>query len=120
MNLILISLYLVMVLLNLLDGLSTWLFVKPDHYQREANPLARWIFLRLGITRGIILSELAWIGCFSLAFFLFWQNPSLQLPLLLLLSLGVLVFAWIVTGNIRYCLRLNVFRSNPAKNSSDQ
>ena len=100
-------LYSLLVALNLADGISTWFFVRPAHYQREANPVARAMFRRLGITAGIIVAEILWISFISVIYFLTWQAPTLQWILLILLGLGVLVFAYIVPGNIAYCLRLH-------------
>ena len=97
-------LYIILVALNLADGITTWIFVHPDHYHREANPLARWIFGKLGITSGIILSELLWIGFISLLFFFVFPTlPYLATPLL---SLGLLIWGILIPINIRYCLKL--------------
>ena len=103
---LLLVLYLLMLTLNLLDGISTWIFVHPQHYEREANPVARWMFRKLGITAGIILAEVLWIGFFSLLFFLLVYRTMWQLPLTILFGFGVAIFASIVPGNISYCLRL--------------
>ena len=101
MALILLSLYAVLVILNALDGYSTWKVVRPSHFQREHNPLARAIFSKLGLLRGIILAELVWIGIISLVFFLLWKNAALHSLLAILLGFGVLVFAGIVAHNFR-------------------
>lgn len=97
----LFSLYGALVVLNILDGVSTWIVVRPNHYHRERNPLARWIFTKLGITKGIILSETLWIGFISGIFFLLFRHPFLSSVLLILLCLGVLIFLQVVSGNIR-------------------
>ncbi|MGC9361742.1 MAG: hypothetical protein ACP5F3_02330 [Candidatus Syntrophosphaera sp.] len=96
---LLIALYAALIGLNILDGYSTWKVVRPHHYARERNPLARWIFRGLGIPLGIIVAELFWIGLISLVFFLFWDKPGLQLPLLIVLGLGVIAFAGISLNN---------------------
>lgn len=99
-------LYLALVALNLLDGISTWHFVRPGHFHREANPLARWMFRKLGITRGIILAELLWIGLISLIFFLTWSMPVLGSVLIALLAIGIVVFAYVVIDNFRFLRRI--------------
>lgn len=104
MSILLLVLYLVLLVLNLMDGITTWIFVRPDHYDREANPVARWMFRRLGITRGIILAELLWMGAVTLLFLTVFQKYSTAG--LVLMSLGVLVWLYIIPGNVRYCLRL--------------
>ncbi|MDY0152150.1 MAG: DUF5658 family protein [Candidatus Cloacimonas sp.] len=37
--------------LNVLDGHSTYLVLKPNHFSRERNPIARWVFRKLKIPR---------------------------------------------------------------------
>ncbi len=106
MTLALLILYGVLVVLNSLDGYSTWKVLKPHHYRREHNPLARRIFQKLGIPRGIIVAELLWIGFISLVFFLLWDKPALNGVLLVLLSIGVLAFAWVVASNFRAYRRI--------------
>ncbi|MFO8145095.1 MAG: hypothetical protein R6T89_05150 [Candidatus Syntrophosphaera sp.] len=39
---VLIALYAAFVVFNVLDGYSTWKVLRPDHYARELNPVARW------------------------------------------------------------------------------
>jgi hypothetical protein len=120
---ILLSLYGLLVTLNLLDGFSTWKVLQPDKLQRERNPLARKLFNALGIPRGIIVAELLWIGFITAVFFLLWKHPSLDLALLILLCLGVAIFAWIVTGNFRSWRRLrrrdNLMASRKPKGGND-
>lgn len=91
--------YAVLVVLNLLDGFSTWKVVKPAHLSRELNPLARWMFSKLGIVRGIILAEILWIGVISAVFFRLLTRPVWNVALLVLLGLGVLIFTYVVRGN---------------------
>ncbi len=106
MSQLLLVLYGVLVILNVLDGYSTLTFVKPNHYEREKNPVARRMFTRLGIVRGILLAEFLWIGFITLVFFLLWSKPAFQFVLLVLLSLGVGIFSRIVVDNFRYCQSL--------------
>ncbi|MBW6513840.1 MAG: hypothetical protein K0B87_03685 [Candidatus Syntrophosphaera sp.] len=101
MALILLPLYTVLAILNALDGYSTWKVLRPDHFRRERNPLARFVFSKLGLIRGLILAEALWIGSFSLAFFLFWKDAALHSLLAVLLGIGVLAFAGIVVHNFR-------------------
>ena len=90
-------LYLVLVALNLLDGFTTWKFVKPDHYGREANPIARWLFSKLRIPRGIIIVEGVTQALVTL--FIFWLLARNPLLTKLLLGFGIMVFGWIVQGS---------------------
>ncbi len=97
----LVVLYALLVVLNILDGVSTWKVVQPNHWHRERNPLARWVFSRLGLLPGLILSEVLWIGGFSVVFFLLVRHPAWNTALLAALGLGVLVFLFVVSGNFR-------------------
>ena len=97
----LVALYFILVALNLLDGLSTWQVLKPNHYHRERNPAARWMFIKLGLTRGLVLAEVLWIGFISAVFFLTFTHPVWNVALLVLLCVGVLVFLRVVSGNFR-------------------
>ena len=53
LNLLILQ-FIIFVILNILDGHSTWKVLYPDKYHREMNPLARWVFRKLGVTKGII------------------------------------------------------------------
>ncbi len=100
------ALYAILVALNVLDGVSTWKVLKPHHFHRERNPLARWMFLKLGLTRGVILAEVLWIGFISTVFFMLFRHPVLNSVLLILLCLGVLIFLYVVSGNFRTWRRI--------------
>jgi hypothetical protein len=106
MLVLLFVLYLAMVALNVLDGVSTWLVIKPDNYDWERNRIARGIFRKLGILRGIIIAEAVWILVVSGIFLLMLSYATMHFLLLLLLIFGVFVYSLIVTGNFRSYLRL--------------
>lgn len=96
-------LYGVYLILNVLDGVSTWLVLRPDHFEREANPVAKRIFVALGIPRGIIVTECAVLTVLTpLIFFL--AGTQLELALALLLAAD-LVFLWVVLDNFRIAWR---------------
>ncbi len=117
MSVILLLLYLLLMLLNLLDGISTWYFVRPDHYAREANPVARWMFRRLGITLGIMVAEALWMGTLTLLYVYVLQDNIIAGTILL--ALGVCVWAYIVPGNIRFCRKLWRKRKKEDSNTRD-
>ena len=57
---LLFSLFLLLVLLNVLDGISTWKVVKRGSNKNEKNPLARFLFNLMGpIPAMIILKGIA-------------------------------------------------------------
>jgi hypothetical protein len=106
MTLALLILYGALVVLNSLDGYSTWKVLRPSHYHREHNPVARRLFQKLGLKLGIVVAEILWIGFITLLFFLLWRNPMFNGALLVLLGLGVLAFSFVVVGNFRAWGRL--------------
>ncbi|MCB5224092.1 MAG: hypothetical protein WCY21_00530 [Candidatus Cloacimonadaceae bacterium] len=96
-----IILYLILVLLNILDGVSTWKVVRPRHLHRERNPVARWMFAKLGLLPGLILAELLWISFITAVVFLLGSFPVWGHIVLILLILGITIFTWIVVGNFK-------------------
>ena len=102
----LVALFAILVALNVLDGVSTWQVLKPNHYHRERNPLARWMFMKLGLTRGVLLAEVLWIGFIGAVFFLTFTHPVGSVVLLVLLCVGVLIFLRVVSGNFRTWRRI--------------
>jgi hypothetical protein len=97
--LVLIIAYMVFTILNILDGYTTWHVLKPDNFHREINPVARWLFRKLGIPNGIIIVEGVWIAFYTLLL-CFLASLALFLPGLLLLG-GILVFAWVAGDGFR-------------------
>lgn len=116
----LFSLYGILVALNVLDGISTWNVVKPNFYARETNPVARWMFIKLGITRGIILAEVLWIGFITLVFFLFYRDQVMSTVLLIFLCVGILVFLQVVSGNFRIWKRIRQRKSLLASQAAEK
>ena len=104
MDFVFILLLVMNVILNVLDGLTTWLIIKPDKFQREANPVARWLFIKMGIPNGIIIVEAVWISTVSLV--VFWVAGRNMLLAKMLLGLGFVVFGWIVQGSFRIMKKL--------------
>ena len=104
MDLVFWLLYAVYLSLNALDGITTWLVMRPDHYQREANPIARWLFSKLRIPRGIIIVEGVTQALVTL--FIFWLLARNPLLTKLLLGFGIMVFGWIVQGSFRLIKKL--------------
>jgi len=84
-------------LLNVLDGLTTWIIIRPDKFHREANPLARWLFVKMGIPRGIIIVEGVVLSLLTLV--IFWLRGHNPLLSYILLGIGDLIFMWIVVGS---------------------
>jgi hypothetical protein len=83
-------------ILNGLDGYTTWLVLKPDHYERERNPVARWVFHTLKAPGAIFLFKALLLG-FLGVFIAYWWNEALTLNLALLI--GNLLFLYVVPHN---------------------
>jgi hypothetical protein len=89
---------LVFSVLNILDGYTTWLVLKPDHYYRERNPIARWVFRRLKPPAAIILFKALLLSGLGV-FIAYWWNEALTINLALLI--GNLLFIYVVQHNYR-------------------
>lgn len=98
--------------LNVMDGFSTWLVLRPDHFELEANPLAKRIFIRLGIPNGIIITE-AGVLTLLTPFIFFLAGLQISLAIVLLLAANI-VFLWVVGDNLRIYFR----RSRRAKDQA--
>jgi hypothetical protein len=88
----------VFIVLNILDGWSTWLVLKPDHYERERNPVARWVFRTLKLPAAVILFKavlLSWLGVF-IAYY--WKEA---LTINIALLTGNLLFVYVVWHNFK-------------------
>ena len=89
---------LLFLLLNVLDGWTTWLVIKPDHYSRERNPVARWVFRRLKIPAGIVLFKALLLG-FLGVFIAYWWREALTINIAL--TVGNLLYIYVVQHNLR-------------------
>ena len=94
----------IFVILNVLDGHSTWLVLKPNHYRRERNPVARWIFRKLGLPRGIVIFKAVLLAILGAAFFVYARAVGFVLNVLLLVANTV--FLIVVIHNYRISRRI--------------
>jgi hypothetical protein len=99
-----IVLFLVFILLNILDGHSTWKVIKPDNFHRERNPVARWIFRKLGIPRGIVAFKLALLGILGVAMGFYASHDVKMINIVL--SVANVVFLIVVVHNYRVYARI--------------
>jgi hypothetical protein len=88
----------VFIILNTLDAHSTWLVLKPNHYHRERNPIARWVFRKLRIPRAIIIFKSLILIPLGI-FIAFWRKEALTINIALLI--GNLVFILVVLHNYK-------------------
>ena len=89
----------IFVALNILDGHSTWKVIQPNHFHRERNPLARWIFRKLGLPRGIVVFKAGLLLILGGAFTYYAKKDTRTLNV----TLGVanLVFLAVVMHNYK-------------------
>jgi uncharacterized membrane protein len=99
---------LLFVLLNILDGHSTYLVLKPNHYNREKNPIARWIFKKFGVLKGILL--LKGVLLTALIYLMFTEKLDEPHFLNILLIVMNLFFAWVVVHNYRVYQKVKKIR----------
>lgn len=97
------------ILLNILDGHSTWSVLNPDHYYRERNPIARWIFRKLGLVPGIIVFKTVLMvflaGC--VGYYAAYDAGTINVVLLV----ADLLFIWVVRHNYRVAGRIGRHKS---------
>ncbi len=89
---------LLFLLLNLLDGWTTWLVLKPDRYERERNPIARWAFRKLKAPGGIVLFKTLILSGLGI-FIAYWWREALTINIALLI--GNLLFLYVVPHNYK-------------------
>jgi hypothetical protein len=93
------SLLFVFVILNVLDGHSTWLVVQPDHYRREKNPFARFIMKKLGLIPGIITLKLLLLIPLALVTMDYFKDD--MKGYILVFSGADLLYSLVVSNNYR-------------------
>ncbi len=103
----------IFVALNILDGHSTWKVIQPNNYHRERNPLARWIFRKLGLPRGIVVFKAGLLLILGGAFAYYAKKDTRTLNV----TLGVanLIFLAVVIHNYRVYTKINTRREMQRK-----
>lgn len=103
----------IFVVLNILDGHSTWKVTQPNHYHRERNPLARWIFRKLGLPRGIVIFKAGLLLILGGAFAYYAKKETRALNV----TLGVanLIFLAVVIHNYRVVKKIRTRREMQRK-----
>lgn len=85
------------IIVNILDAHSTFMVLRPHYYERERNPIARWVFRKLGIPSGIIIFKVALLSILIPAMAFYAGNDLLTINIVLVVS--NLVFALVVNNN---------------------
>jgi hypothetical protein len=100
----LLSLFL---LLNVLDGHSTYLVMRPNHYRRERNPVARFFFRKLGIPNGIIIFKAVLLAILMPAMGFYAGNDLYTINIVLLIF--NVIFALVVIHNYHLYKKIQVW-----------
>ncbi|HOV16491.1 MAG TPA: DUF5658 family protein [Candidatus Cloacimonadota bacterium] len=87
---------LVFLLLNILDGYTTWLVMKPDHYERERNPIARYVFKKLKAPFSIVIFKAVLLSLLGI-FIYNWREEAFTLNIALIV--GNLLYFGVVLHN---------------------
>jgi hypothetical protein len=96
------------IFVNILDGHSTYLVLRPHYYERERNPVARWAFRKLGLPRGIVIFKLLLLAILIPAMAFYGGNDLFTINIVLIVSNGVFVF--VVRHNYKVHSRIRGLR----------
>ena len=108
---LLVGQLLVFLVLNVLDGHSTWKVVTPDHYYREKNPLARWVLRKFGALRGIVLFKAVLLLILGGILTVYGKKETRSLNAMF--GVANLLFLGVVINNYRVHKKINSKRSKP-------
>jgi hypothetical protein len=99
-----LALTIVFLLLNVLDAHSTYQVLKPNHYEREKNPVARWVFRKLQIPRGIVIFKVILMSILivAISYYAAWDPFTINIAMLI----ADVLFVVVVLHNYRIARRL--------------
>ncbi len=97
-------------LLNILDGHSTYLVLRPHHYEREKNPIARWVFRKLKLPRGIVIFKVILMSglIIAISYYAAWDALTINIAMLV----ADLLFLVVVLHNYRIARRISVLNKS--------
>ncbi|HOA30218.1 MAG TPA: DUF5658 family protein [Candidatus Cloacimonadota bacterium] len=95
------------IILNVLDAHSTFLVMRPAHFKRERNPVARWVFKKLGLPRGIIIFKTVLLAILIPAMGFYAGNDLFTINIVLIVC--DLVFILVVKHNYRVYQRVRQY-----------
>lgn len=112
---LMIALALLFLVLNVLDGHSTWLVIMPHHFGRERNPVARWAFRKLGVPHGIFLFKALVFAIVIPAggYYAAYDVGTLSV----LLIVADLLFLYVAVHNYRLARRMGRWQKKPSLES---
>ncbi len=95
------------ILVNVLDGHSTYLVMRPHHFERERNPVARWVFRKLGLPRGIIIFKTVLLAILIPLMGFYAGNDLLTINIVLVISNTLFIF--VVRHNYKIYARIRSY-----------
>ena len=94
----LIILAVIFLIENILDAHSTYLVVTNTSIRSEKNPVARYLFRKFGLLKGMILLKTIIVVVLILIFFVY---PFTNFELHTILSISIIVYLAVVLNNYR-------------------
>ncbi len=88
----------VFILLNFLDAHSTYLVIKKSNLKSEKNPIARFIFRKFGIIKGMFFLKMISIFLIPLMFWTYQEDPGSINSLLIFVNL---LYSAVIINNYR-------------------
>ena len=90
----------IFILLNVLDAHSTWLVIRPNNYSGERNPVARWVFRKLGIPQGIVIFKAGLLAILIPCMFYYSAYEVFTMNIVLIVA--DILFLWVVLHNYKH------------------
>ncbi|PKN79589.1 MAG: hypothetical protein CVU48_04940 [Candidatus Cloacimonetes bacterium HGW-Cloacimonetes-1] len=90
----------IFITLNVLDAHSTWLVIRPNNYSGERNPIARWVFRKLGIPRGIVIFKCVLLAILIPCVIYYAVYDVFTINIVLVVA--DLLFLWVVYHNYKH------------------
>lgn len=105
------GLLILLAILNIGDGLSTYRFVKLDGIEAEGNDMARRWMRKIGVVPTIILfkgiTQAVWIALTAVAFYTgMLDHPTEKTIWAFVIGAGCVWLAWTIVGNMDWDDRL--------------
>ena len=118
MSLLLLTLLsLIYIVLNILDGHSTFNVVKLSSYKSEKNPIARLFIKKLGALWGIITIKL--VSLFVVLIMLYSYNRELARQFNIVMLIADVFYTYVVIHNYRNLNKMIKRRQDFLKNFND-
>ena len=98
-----IILIIIFAILNIFDGISTYLVVSNSSLRSERNPFARFVFKTIGLKTGIIV--LKSISILIIPLYYIFRKPSYT-DVSIVLSIANVLYIYVVINNYKHFFRI--------------